>query len=157
MLFGETIASAFDLYLVGRLLRNVPDADFIQTQVSIMREAAEQAGLPAEDFAALLESAVNEPERAFEDLRALLFDVARALVLCVHPVEAEQVLERFAGHRFEPLLHHYQLSSWVLYARAYGASSSDQELFVNHLDETLRAAPVSLDWLIEHWVASGED
>ena len=49
LLFAESIASAFDLYLVGRLLRHVPDSDFIVTQVSIMGEAAEQAG--KEDFA----------------------------------------------------------------------------------------------------------
>jgi len=42
LFFAEAIASAFDLYLVGRLLRNVPDSDFIATQVPIMAEAAEQ-------------------------------------------------------------------------------------------------------------------
>src|SRR5205085_7958702 len=43
LFFAESIASAFDLYLVGRLLRNVPDSDFIATQIPMLWEAAEQA------------------------------------------------------------------------------------------------------------------
>ena len=153
LLFGEAIASAFDLYLVGRLLRNVPDSDFIATQVSIMSEAAEQAGVPAAGFEALLESVTLDPERAFEDLRSLLLDVARALLACTNASEAQSAFERFATHRFESLLHHYELSNWVLYARAYGAVAPAQARAVRELDATLRAAPVALDWLADHWMA----
>ena len=153
LFFGEAIASAFDLYLVGRLLRNVPDSDFIATQVSIMGEAAQQAGLTKAKFEALLESVSLDPERAFEDLRSLLFDVTGALLACTNATEAQGAFERFATHRFESLLHHYELSNWVLYARAYGASAPAQERAVHELDATLRAAPVALDWLAEHWMA----
>jgi len=152
LLFGESIASAFDLYLVGRLLRNAPDSEFIATQVSIMGEAAEQAGLSEEGFAGLLEAVVEEPERAFEDLRALLFDVSCALLGCSDAAQAHEILEGVAGHRFAALLHHYQLSNWVLYARAYAAPAADQERRVRELDATLRSAPVSLDWLEQHWM-----
>jgi hypothetical protein len=152
LLFAESIASAFDLYLVGRLVRNVPDSDFITTQVSIMGEAAEEAGLSEVAFAALLDTVAENPERAFEDLRALLFDVSCALLGCRDAPQAQRTLERFAGHRFESLLHHYQLSIWVLYARAYAAPAPDQEQLVCALDMALRQAPVSLDWLLEHWM-----
>jgi hypothetical protein len=152
LLFGESIASAFDLYLVGRLLPNVPDSDFISTQVSIMGEAAEQAGLAAGGFQALLETVVADPERAFEDLRVLLFDVSLALLDCRSAPAAQQVLRGFAEHRFGSLLHHYQLSNWLLYARAYAAPAPEQERQVHELDAALRAAPVSLDWLMERWI-----
>jgi len=155
LLFAESIASAFDLYLVGRLLRHVPDSDFIVTQVSIMGEAAEQAGLSEEGFAELLETVAQDPERAFEDMRALLFDASRALLGCRDALIAQQVLERYVGHRFEPLLHHYQLSNWVLYARAHAAPAPDQEQRVGQFDSTLRGAPLSLDWLIENWLNEG--
>ena len=153
LFFGEAIASAFDLYLVGRLLRNVPDSDFIATQVSIMGEATKQAGLTAAQFEALLESVTRDPERAFEDLRSLLFDVARALLACTNANEAQSAFESFESHRFESLLHHYELSNWVLYARAYGVAAPAQERAVHELDATLRAAPVALDWLADHWMA----
>jgi len=152
LFFGEAIASAFDLYLVGRLLRNVPDSDFIATQVSIMGEAAEQAGLSESQLETLLEAVALDPERAFEDLRSLLFDVSCALLGCRSAPQAQLALESFSGHRFEALLHHYQLSNWVLYARAYGAADAAQERAVLELDKALRAAPAALDWLAEHWL-----
>jgi hypothetical protein len=152
LLFTESIASAFDLYLVGRLLKNVPDSDFIATQVSIMSEAAAEAGQAEDDFAALLEEVSEQPERAFEDLRALLFDAASALLRCRGAAEAQQELERFAGHRFEALLHHYQLSNWILYARAHATPAADQEQVIARLDASLRAEPCSLDWLTQHWI-----
>src|SRR5580692_6083264 len=152
LLLAESIASAFDLYLVGRLLPLANDSDFITTQVPMMAECAGDAGLSERDFAALLEEIVRAPERAFEDLRALLFDAAGALLACVTAIDAEAALERFAGHRFAPLLHHYQLSNWILYARAHAAGAAAPDQAVSALDQTLRQAPVSLDWLDRNWV-----
>jgi hypothetical protein len=152
LFFSESIASAFDLYLVGRLLTNAPDADFIATQVPIMSECAHEAGLSEAVFATLMEDVSREPERAFEDMRALLLDVATALLPCRGAVEAQAALERFGGHRFEGLLHHYQLSNWILYARAYSARLVGRDPAVAEADAALRRAPISLAWLDEHWI-----
>jgi hypothetical protein len=152
LLFAESIASAFDLYLVGRLLPLAPDSDFITSQLPMMAECAGDAGLSEGAFAALLEEITRAPERAFEDLRALLFDAAGALLTCATAIDAEAALERFAGHRFAPLLHHYQLSNWILYARAHAAGSATPDSAVSALDQTLRQAPVSLDWLEQSWL-----
>jgi hypothetical protein len=152
LFFAESIASAFDLYLVGRLLGPAPDSDFITTQVPQMAACAEAAGLPEAAFTALLEEVAREPERAFEDLRALLYDAARALVACPTAAAAEDVLEGFAGHRFAPLLHHYELSNWILYARAYADRTPGPDPLVTGLDRALREAPVSLDWLDTQWL-----
>jgi hypothetical protein len=152
MFFAEAIASAFDLYLVGRLLWNAPDSDFITTQVPLLSACAEDAGLSESAFAALLEEVAREPERAFEDLRALLFDAASSLLVCPGVMEAAAVLKRFEGHRFEPLLHHFQLSNWILYARAHAADPSVPDAAVEEASAALRNAPDSLDWLRRHWV-----
>jgi hypothetical protein len=151
LFFAESIASAFDLYLVGRLLSR-PDCDFITTQVPQMAECAEAAGLPEAAFAALIEDVARDPERAFEDLRALLYDAAGALLACPTAISAQAALQGFAGHRFAPLLHHYQLSNWILYARAYGDRGGGADPLVTALDRTLRQAPVSLDWLEATWL-----
>lgn len=155
-LLAEAIASAFDVYLVGRLISIVPESDFILSQVPIMAEAAEQAGLAAAGFEALLASVSAEPERAFEELRALLFEAGLALTACVEADQAQAILESYVGRRFEPLLHHFQLSNWVLYSRAYarapGAEPDASEAAAHALDRALRAAPVSLDWLEQHWL-----
>jgi hypothetical protein len=151
LFLSESIASAFDLYLVGRLLARAPDCDFVTTQVPLMAECAQEAGLPQAGFSALLEEVVRQPERAFEDLRALLFEAASALVVCPGVADAQAVLERLADRRFAPLLHHYQLSNWILYARAY-ARPLGADPVATEVDGALRQAPVALEWLDRHFV-----
>ena len=151
LFFAESIASAFDLYLVGRLLAHVPDSDFIVTQVPLMAQRAQGAGLSEGGFAALMNDVARDPDRAFEDMRALLLDVANALLGCRGLLEAQETLARFAGHRFEPLLHHYELSNWILYARAHADPSLTPDPVVGESDRMLRAAPVALEALAD-WI-----
>jgi hypothetical protein len=152
LLFAEAIASAFDLYLVGRLLVIAPDSDFVTSQVPVMAEAVEQAGLDEPGFARLLEDVSAAPERAFEDMRALLVAVGTALYACADAEAAHVALEGFAGHRFAPLLHHFQLSNWILYARAYAGGPQVDTDAVRALDQALRASPDSLAWIEAHWL-----
>jgi hypothetical protein len=152
LFFAESIASAFDLYLVGRLLTNAPESDFITTQVPLMSECAQEAGQSETGFSAMLEAVSRDPERAFEDLRAMLFDAASALVRCEGHAEAVAALDGFSGSRFGQLLHHYQLSNWILYARAYGSRPFAPDPVVAEVDARLRQAPISLDWLADHWI-----
>jgi len=147
---GEAIASASDLYLVGRLLGHAPDAEFLGTQVPAMSDAAEAAGLTPDAFAALLESVAEAPERAFEDLRALLFDAATTLLRCDSLDAAEAALAALEGRRFGALLHHYELSNWVLSARANRERAPDPA--VRAIDAGLRAAPDAVAWLEKHWL-----
>lgn len=157
-LLGESIASAFDLYLVGRLLGHAPDSQFLETQVPAMADAAAEAGLSDAAFEALLEGVSADPERAFEDLRELLFDAGAALAACAGIDEAAAALARFDGHRFAPLLHHYELSNWILHARAHALRTEDGRLApdpaARAIDAALRAAPVALDWLERTWVGA---
>jgi hypothetical protein len=86
-------------------------------------------------------------------MRQLLLDAATGLLSCTDGAAADSLLEGFAGHRFESLLHHYQLSNWILYARAHAAPPSASDAAIADLDATLRAAPIALDWLADHWLA----
>ena len=152
LFFAESIASAFALYLVGRLLPVAPQADFIVTQIPIMQEAAAEAGLGGPDFQALLEAVCADPEQAFEDLRTLLFDVTTALASCRGAIDAVGALERYEAHRFAPLLHHYQLSNWILYARAYAEDTPARTQAVRQLDDVLRASKGAVKWLALNWL-----
>lgn len=147
---GEAIASAHDIYLVGRLLGVAPDSSFLETQVPAMAEAAEAAGLSDDDFAEMLQEVAADPERAFEDLRSLLFDTMTALHSCNSAEEGLAVLTTLEARRFGSLLHHYELSTWVLHARAHGGPGTDSR--ARDLDLMLREASVSLDWLTREWV-----
>lgn len=153
LFLGEAIASAFDVYLVGRLLGHAPGSSFLESQVGAMADAAQTAGLAAEDFEELLRGVALDPERAFEDLRELLGDACAALFASDTASAALVAMARFDDHRFASLLHHYELANWVLYARAYGRPSPAAEARVTRVDAALRAAPVALDWLIREWMA----
>jgi hypothetical protein len=153
LFLAEAIASAFDLFLVGRLLGHAPDAQFLETQVPAMAEVADAAGLPEDRFEALLQEVSADPDRAFEDLRAMLFDAATALVASPDVDAAAEALARFDGHRFGPLLHHYELSNWILYARAHAQAALGPEPDVRRIDAALRAAPAALDLLEQQWLA----
>ncbi len=154
LFFGESIASAFDLYLVGALLRHAPQCAFLETQVPLMAEACERAGLEDEAFEALLEHIANRPERAFESLRQVLFDASTALVSAGSVDAAEAALEALSAHPFAPLLHHYELSNWTLYARAYAGHALAPSESVRALDRALRDSDDSLEWLERRWLAT---
>jgi hypothetical protein len=150
LFLGEAIASAFDVYLVGRLLGHPGQSSFLDTQVPAMAEAASASGLSSRGFNALLRRIATSPEESFEQLRALLFDATSTLVRCDGVNDAFAALESFDEHPFAPLLHHYELSNWVLYARAYADGVSDRK--ARALDRRLRSAPDALDLLTREWV-----
>ncbi len=152
LFFGEAIASSFDLYLVGRLLGHAPRSTFLETQVPALADAAAAAGLDDDAFDALLQSVAADPDRAFEDLRQLLFDAATTLLGAKDVEAALPLLARFDDHRFGALLHHYELSNWILYARAYASSALEPDPTVRAFDRELREAKGAVDVLESRWV-----
>jgi hypothetical protein len=154
-LLGEAIASAFDVYLVGRLLAHSPDSSFLESQVMRMAEAAEEAGLERSAFEALLARMSEAPEQSFESMRQLLFDASLALVPASGPREAALVLASFDAHPFGALLHHYELATWVLRARldaARPAPGGDDGSDARRVDSLLRQQQDAMEWLETSWV-----
>lgn len=149
---GESIASAFDLYLVGRLAHAAPDCGFIATQVPAMLDAADAAGCADAAFAVLLQGVCDDPEGSFESLRQLLYDALLGLLAAPDADAGLGVLVATDRHRFGPLLHHYELSNWLQHARAAPHNASAQR--ARDVDVALRAAPVSLDWLQDRWLSA---
>ncbi len=150
LFLGEAVASAFDLYLVGRLLGHSPKSTFLATQVPAMAEVASDAGRDEDSFAELLQGIAEDPERAFADLRELLSDATEALYRSSNAEEALSALTALEAHRFYPLLHRYELANWVLYARAYGDPVASQA--ARDTDRALREAEEPLAWLVDQWV-----
>ncbi len=156
-LLVESIASAFDVYLVGRLLGHAPDSEFLGSQVPRMSEIAQENGLSEEGFEALLEGFAKEPERGFESLRQLLFDASVALIEDMSAEAGCAVLERFDAHPYGALLHHFELPTWVLRARLERARATVQvegREDARALDQKLREESDSLAWLEQSWLGS---
>ncbi len=156
LLFGEALASGFDLYLVGTLLRLRARSVFLDSHVAAMADAASDAGVGARAFAKLLAGIAADPARSFEELRELLFDVSSGLLVCNTADEANALLDSLdtKERRFAPLLHQYAVSAWVLYARAFGSRARARTRAVRKIDAAVRASPsASLAWLASHWLA----
>lgn len=153
-LLGESVASAFDFYLVGRLLGRSPDSSFLETQVPRMAAAAEDAGADPEALETLLRDAAEEPERAFEDLRELLFDTSLALAEASSVEDAAAALSRAKEHRFGAIVHHYELSNWVIRSKLerLAPDATKDEAAALEVDRALREAPDAVGWLEASWV-----
>lgn len=150
LFLGEAIASAFDLYLVGRLLGHAPTSTFLETQVPAMSEAAEGAGLSDEEIESLIQGLTEDPEGAFGSLRELLSEATARLFAASSAEAALEVLASLESHRFGALLHRYELANWVLYARAYGNPDPDPK--ARAVDLAMREAKDPLEWLTNEWV-----
>jgi hypothetical protein len=152
LFMGEAIASAFDVYLVGRLLGHAPGSTFLETQVPAMSDTAAATGLSEKRFRALLADMARRPDRAFADLRELLSEATAGLYASRGGEEAYAALAALDGHRYSTLLHRYELANWVLYARAMeGGTSRDPR--VTAVDRALRRSKSPLEWLATHWIA----
>jgi hypothetical protein len=152
LLLAESVASAFDVYLVGRLIGHSPDSDFLCSQVPAMREAAEEAGQSAPEFALLLEQFSRKPEESFEQFRQLLFNLSLALVGAADVVQADGIVREMChAHPLGSLVHHYELPTWVLQARAAGGDLK-QHPQVEAMDGALRQAVDAVQWLEENVV-----
>jgi hypothetical protein len=154
LFLGESVASAFDVYVLGRMLRTGRQTAYLKSQMPLMAAAAADSGCDDDGVEAMFQSMAESPEAAFRDLRELLFDASLELFGCVAIEEAADCLVGFESHRFGSILHHFALSSWVLYARAHAGApvAADPAMVV---DRALRAAPVALDWLETNWLGPG--
>jgi hypothetical protein len=152
LFLGESIASAFDVYLVGRLLGHAPRSTFLRTQVPAMAAAAAATGLSEKGFEKLIARIAGDPEQAFEELRELLYDATAALSRCSAAPDALTALARFEGHPFGPLLYRHELSNWVLYSRTYARRAAGTDEQVRALDLALRQQKDALAWLAREWV-----
>jgi hypothetical protein len=154
LFLGESVASAFDLYLVGSLLGRTKRCSFLETQVPEMHATATHAGMSDGDFERLLGEVAADPEQAFGDLRALLFDASRALFRCRSLHDALVALWRLEQRRFGPLLHHYELSSWALFAHTYARDGAKprNDSKVSRLDRALRKSDAPLGVLTRAWL-----
>jgi hypothetical protein len=152
MLFGESIASAFDVYLVGRLLGHAPTSTFLETQVPAMADAAAEAGANDEQFEALLSKIAADPEAAFDELRGLLFHVAAGLLRCPDATQALGVLDASDASPFAMLLHRFELSNWVLHTRAYGSHDALPDVRRLSLEREIAANGGGLTGLTRTWL-----
>lgn len=116
-----------------------------------MADTALDAGLSEEDFEELLQGLARDSDRAFTDSYSLLVDATAALFSADTAEAGHAALAALDQRPLASLLHRFELSNWVLYARAFGDASPDARARRRSI-APFREAPVSLDWLEREWV-----
>jgi hypothetical protein len=124
LFLGESVASAYDLYMLGVLMLRAPSCGFVQTQAPAIADCATASGLSKRAFAQQLQTIALDPEAAFAALRTLLFDVTTALYLAKTQAAAFTILQSVREAPYSWLLPRFELSNWVLYARAYAKKAT---------------------------------
>jgi hypothetical protein len=125
LFFGEAVASAFDVFMMGILLQTAPNASFLKTEIPAMSETAQAAGLSQAGFARLLSFMAERPALAFGELWQLLFSLSEQLFEATDANAALAILNANEAQRFAPILHRFEFANWVLYARAHTRKASD--------------------------------
>jgi hypothetical protein len=151
---GESIASAFDLFLLGHLLREDPGAPTARVIVDRLHAAVLRAGGSDDQMRSLAGGARDDPEAAFADLRELLFVGTQALLECERSDDAFAVLRQIDAQPLGCLFHAYRVADWVLQVKASGAKRDDEA--VDRLDAELRAQRAPVAWLIDRWLTPAE-
>ncbi len=153
MFLGEAIASAYDAFMIGHLLRAPSTSTmFLDSQVPLLSEVAGAAGLSTKKIDGLLQDLADDPDRAFEDLRQLLFDTSLALAAVQATDEALPVLQAAERRPLGALLHRFELSNWVWAARSKPPADHAVDVAAAAIDADLRAAPAASAWLAAHWL-----
>ncbi len=118
VLLAETIASASDLYLLGKLAATDREPAFlVDTMESFSAWFELYAGDP-DDLERLLASTVADPYAAMRSLCRYLLAATAPLLYPRDERSVTDTLTKAARDRAYPLLHHYNTTNWVLSIRA---------------------------------------
>jgi len=151
LMLGESIASAFDAFMLGDLLTRRPQAAMLESQLPVMMDAMADAGLADTEAETVFAGFAEAPRRSFADLRSLLYGTGVALWKSDDVDGAARVLESASRHALAPVLHHYRLATWVLYARAYASTDVDSAPAIE-LAAELHASDDPLELLVSRWL-----
>ena len=117
LLLAETLASATDLYLLGKLMRAGEEATFLEDTLGSFDYYFELYGSTSPPLEELLQTIHDAPFRAMMDLSDYLF---RFCLPFLRGTIDEQTLTRSVekNQPFYPLIHHYHVTNWILNLRA---------------------------------------
>lgn len=153
-ILGEAIASAFDLFTLGHLLRAAPTHALTKALVDGVQGPALAAGRSLDVLRGLLAGVRDEPEAAFADLRELLFVATRALYDAETSSDAFEVLQQVDEHPLGCVFFRHRVADWLLQIRASKGAAEDPE--TQAFAAALGEQPAPIAWLLERWLRPEE-
>ena len=151
LFLGEAIASAFDAYLVGRLLGHAPRSKFLETQVPAMAETANAAGLTKASFARSSRTSRVAPSARSRISASYSATRPRPSSPAATPSRRTPRWPRSTDidSARSSIATALELG---LYARAYGRQAGPDPRVVA-VDRALRRSKSPLAWLATRWIA----
>ena len=140
MLFAECMASASDLYLLGRLSQAGEETDFLMDTLESFGSYYEMYGTE-EQLEELVTRIVEAPFETMIEAAAYLYHLGCRLL---EPSTDMGALLEFQDHLMYPLAHHYNISNWILTIRnrlPQNPAPLDPAEVMDHLPRTEK------DWL----------
>lgn len=124
MLFAECMASAADVYLVGKLSQAGEETDFLQDTLESFSTYYEMYAVDETHLELMLSTILEQPFKAMMDLANYLFQFGSALLGAQPDLEK---LIQLQEHFSYPLVHHYNISNWILTIRSKFPGYDDAE------------------------------
>jgi hypothetical protein len=114
MLLAETIASASDLYLLGKLAKAGEETAFVTETMESFSFYYETYAAKAEHLETLLQAVLTSPFMAMSQVADFLFETG---LLLFQPLSNAEALRACTAHAFYPLIHHYNITNWIMAIR----------------------------------------
>ncbi|MDJ0842186.1 MAG: hypothetical protein QNK37_37140 [Acidobacteriota bacterium] len=118
VLFAETLASSADIYLLGKLAQAGMEPDFIHETLESFGFYYETYGDDAGHMEQLLSDLTTDPFGAMVTVGNYLFNFCTPLLYPASSDEPANILAVLQPHAYYPLVHHYNVTNWVLAIRA---------------------------------------
>ena len=118
MLYAECLASASDIYLLGKLSLAGEETDFLADTLESFSSYYELYSHHESHLEQLLSQLQNNPYTTMLAVADYLFQFCLCLL---YPTNIEAVgreLETMADHVYQPLVHHYNTANWILTIRS---------------------------------------
>lgn len=116
-LFAECLASASDVYLLGKLMGGGEETDFLRDTLASFGTYYEMYAHGEGDLERIIRQLRDDPFAAMTGLASFLEFFCLTLLESDTGEEARQKLLPLTTHRFYPLVHHYHTANWVLSLR----------------------------------------
>ena len=115
VLLAECVASASDMYLLGKLSEAGEETGFLSETIESYCSYYEMYAAEAEQLEHLLSAFLDDPFKTMAETAIFLFSFGTALL---GPNWNRAVLTEMTANPYYPLVHHYNLTNWILSIRA---------------------------------------
>ena len=151
MLFAEVLASASDMYLAGRLIQAGEETDFLADTLESLGSYYEMYAASPDQLTAFLQRLSDTPWETMVSLVDYLYTFCCPFLEKDRSIEHLSIPRSMEDHMFYPLVHHYNVTNWLLTINATFPKSSGQVPNLDMARNLLLSNEVSFLETLKRW------